>query len=98
MKSAVLYFPYGEVYHAMEKICKRNNFHIVDSNEKKGEVNAERGSNFIGNKIMLHLKIQRTDKPVTKVFVEAELKGRMRRFIEIEKLEDKIVDSIYRHF
>ncbi len=98
MRSALLHFPYGEVFNLMEKVCRRNNFRIIDSNEKKGEINAERGSNFIGNKLFLHLKVQRTDKPVTKVFVEVELKGRMKRFIELEKVEDRIVDSIYNHF
>ena len=98
MKSALLHFPYGEVFNAMEKICSRNNFRIIDFNEKKGEINAEKGSSLIGNKISLHLKIQRTDKPVTKVIVEVEIKGRMKRFIEADKVEEKIVDSIYRHF
>jgi hypothetical protein len=98
MKSALLLFPFGEVFNTLEKVCNRNGFHVMDSNAKRGEINAERGSNFIGNKIALHLKVERTDKPVTKVIVEAEIKGRMKRFIEISKLEEKIVDSIYRHF
>jgi hypothetical protein len=96
MKSALLHFPYGEVFNSMEKVCRRNGFRVMDTNEKKGEINAEKGNRLFGNKILLHLKIQKQN--TVKVNIEIVASGWLKRFFNATEMEEKIVDSIYRHF
>ncbi len=98
MKSAHLHYSFGEVFKQLEKVCFRNGFLVLNSNEKKGEINAVRGWKLFGNKTYLHLKVSKKDKVGTKVDVVVKMSGLRKENKEVPKLEEKVVDTIYKFF
>ncbi|MCX6292398.1 MAG: hypothetical protein NT126_11640 [Bacteroidetes bacterium] len=98
MRSALLHYPFGEVFKSIEKVCDRNDFRITSSNEKKGEVTAERGRKIFGNKVLLHIKIEKREKLISKVNVTVLLSGIRKTEKDSLKIEEKIVDTVYKLF
>ena len=98
MKSALLHYSYGEVFRYVEKVCQRNGFRIQKMNEENGEVTAERGWKVLGTKTHLHLKLEKRAKLITKVNVEVMLNRMKKNKTGADKIEEEIIDTIYKYF
>jgi len=82
----------------MEKACKRNGFTVLTSDDKKGEITATKGNKILGNKTDLSLKVIKTEKLVTKISIEVKLIGFRNKNSNPAKIEEKVVDTIYKLF
>jgi len=98
MKSALLHYPYDEVFRFVDKVCQRNGFRIHEINKESGEVIANRGYKLLGNKSRLHLKLERKAKLITKVNVEIMRERIKKNPAALQKMEEEIIDTIYKYF
>ena len=98
MKSALLHYPYDEVFKNLRRVCKRKHFRIQEINELNGEMKAVKGWRILGSKSELHLKVEKQSQLITKVDVKVMIDGIKKYGTESPKAEEKFIETIYKYF
>ena len=98
MKSALLQYPYGEVFEPLERLFKRKGFSRVKIDPTTGVLHASRGLNLFGNPIEVEMKVEKVDDQITKVNVIASSFKLSPGSKDLDELEDKLINTIYKYF
>ena len=98
MKSALLQYPYGEVFEPLEKICKKKGYSKITINRETGVIHARKGIQLFNNLIDLDVHVERVDEYITRINIVATSVKVNSGGKELEEVEEKFVDTIYKFF
>jgi len=98
MKSALLQYPYGEVFGPLEKICKKKGYSKIKIDEGTGVLHATKGIQLFNNHVDIDVKVEKVDDQITRVNITASSFKLSQGNKELEEIEDRFVDTIYKFF
>lgn len=98
MKSALLQYPYGEVFGPLEKICKKKGYSKIKIDEVTGMLHASKGIQLFNNHVDLDVKVEKVDDQITRINITATSFKLSQGSKELEEIEDRFVDTIYKFF
>src|SRR5689334_21132498 len=67
MKSALLQYPYGEVFEPLEKICKKQGYSKIKIVQVIGVLHATYVLQLVVNHLVLAVKLEKVDDQITRI-------------------------------
>lgn len=98
MKSALLQYPYGEVFEPLEKICKKRGYSKIKIDQETGMLHASRGIQLFNNHVDLNLLVEKVDDQITRISITATALKTSSANKDLDEIETRFVDTIYKFF
>jgi hypothetical protein len=98
MKSALLQYPYGEVFGPLEKICKKKGYSKININQEAGELHATKGIQLFNNLVDLEVKVEKVDEQITRINITASSFKLSHGSKDLQEIEERFVETIYKFF
>ena len=98
MKSALLQYPYGEVFEPLEKICKKKGYSKITIDQASGILHASKGIQLFNNHVDLNVKVEKVDEQITRINVMASTFKISNGGKDLEEIEERFVETIYKFF
>ena|SRR6186713_2891650 len=98
MKSALLQYPYGEVFGPLEKICKKKGYSRININLDEGVLHATKGIQLFNNHVDLDVKVEKVDDQITRINITASSFKLSPGSKDLQEIEERFVETIYKFF
>jgi len=98
MKSALLQYSYGEVFEPLEKICKKKGYSKIKIDQETGVLHASIGIQLFNNHVDLDVKVEKVDDQITRINITASSLKLSPGSKDLEDIEERFVDTIYKFF
>lgn len=98
MKSALLQYPYREVFGPLEKICKKKGYSKIKIDQETGVLHASRGIQLFNNHIDIDVKVEKVDDQITRINISASSFKLSAGNKDLEEVEERFVETIYKFF
>jgi hypothetical protein len=98
MKSALLQYPYGEVFEPLEKICKKKGYSKIKIDQETGMLHASKGLQLFNNHVDIDVKVEKVDEQITRINISATSFKISPGSKDLEEIEERFVDTIYKFF
>ena len=98
MKSALLQYPYREVFEPLEKICKKKGYSKIKIDEATGVIHASKGIQLFNNLIDLDVTVEKVDEQITRINITASSFKLSSGNKDLNEIEERFVETIYKFF
>jgi hypothetical protein len=98
MKSALLQYPYGEVFGPLEKICKKKGYSKIKIDQETGMLHATKGIQLFNNHVDLDVKVEKVDDQITRINITASSFKISAGSKDLDEIEERFVETIYKFF
>lgn len=98
MKSALLQYPYGEVFEPLEKICKKKGYSKIKIDPETGVIHATKGIQLFNNLVDLDVKVEKVDDQITRINITASSFKLSSGSKDLEEIEERFIETIYKFF
>jgi hypothetical protein len=98
MKSALLQYPYQEVFGPLEKICKKKGYSKIKIDQETGLLHATKGIQLFNNHVDLDVKVEKVDEQITRINITATSFKISPGSRDLQEIEERFVETIYKFF
>ena len=98
MKSALLQYPYREVFEPLEKICQKKGYSKIKIDQETGVLHATKGIQLFNNHVDLDVKVEKVDDQITRINITASSLKISPGSKDLDEIEERFVETIYKFF
>src|SRR6187549_1562187 len=98
MKSALLQYPYVDVFWTLEKICKKKGYSKIKIDHETGILHASKGIQLFNNHVDLDVKVEKVDDQITRINITASSFKISHGSKDLDEIEERFVETIYKFF
>lgn len=98
MKSALLQYPYGDVFGTLEEACKKKGYSKIKIDKVTGILHASKGIQLFNNHVDIDVKVEKVDDQITRLNITASSLKLSPGSRELDEVEERFLETVYKFF